>query len=417
MSITMAVDQISMIGKEHVTATARKLVLRHLSKLHTGSLIVIEDDQRLHFGELLPSNHDLYAEMIVKDPSCYLDILLAGTIGAAESFITKDWLSPDLTSVVRVMVKNLNVMDDVDNGFARLSQPLKKWFHKRNQNTPKGSRRNIASHYDLGNNFFKLFLDETMMYSSGIFPKAESSLLEASEHKLQRICEQLDLQPGDKVVEVGTGWGGFAIYAAKNYGCHVTTTTISDQQYRLAKERIQSENLVDRITLLNKDYRELEGHFDKLVSIEMIEAVGWQFYDTFFNKCASLLKRDGLMLIQAITITDQRFEKAKDDVDFIQKYIFPGSCIPSIQTIVTSTMNSSDLRLIKLEDYAEHYARTLNAWCKRLYVNIDEIKGLGYSDDFIRMWTFYLSYCEGGFLERSIGVSHMLFARPDCRSA
>jgi len=226
----------------------------------------------------------------------------------------------------------------------------------------------------------------------------------------------LQLSADDHVVEIGTGWGGFAIYAAKNYGCKVTTTTISEQQFLLAKERVREAGLEDKITLLMEDYRKLEGTYDKLVSIEMIEAVGWQFYDTFFEKCSSLLKPNGSMLIQAITIEDQRYEKAKNDVDFIQKYIFPGSCIPSINALNTASMNSTDMRLIHLDDFAEHYATTLRTWNQTLAKNLDKVRAQGYSEDFIRMWFFYLCYCEGGFMERTIGVSHLVFAKPGFRN-
>lgn len=260
-----------------------------------------------------------------------------------------------------------------------------------------------------------------MMYSSGIFPNSESSMEEASLNKLKRICEKLQLSPNDHVVEIGTGWGGFAIYAAKHYGCRVTTTTISKQQYLLAKARVEEEGLTDKIDLLLEDYRDLtkladqNGGFDKLVSIEMIEAVGWQFYDTFFETCGRLLKPEGMMLIQAITIEDQRYEAAKKDVDFIKRYIFPGSCIPSINALVSANAQSSDMRLVHLDDFAQHYARTLKAWADKLKLNLDKVYELGYSQDFVRMWEFYLSYCEGGFAERTIGVSHLVFAKPGVR--
>lgn len=395
---------------------AKKLVWRQLSKIHTGAIVVYEDGVRHAFGEAILPGEDLYSEMHIHDVSCYSDILTGGSIGASEAYMTGDWTSPDLTSLVRVMAKNMDILDEMEGGFASISKPMLKWFHRLNQNTEKGSRRNIASHYDLGNDFFKLFLDPTMMYSSGIFPHEGATMQEASETKLHRICEKLQLTEEDHVVEIGTGWGGFAIYAAKHFGCKVTTTTISEQQFLLAKERVIQEGLEDKITLLMEDYRKLEGTYDKLVSIEMIEAVGWQFYDTFFEKCSALLKPNGSMLIQAITIEDQRYEKAKHDVDFIQKYIFPGSCIPSINALSTASMNSSDMRLIHLDDFAEHYAKTLGTWNKTLANNLDKVRALGYSEDFIRMWFFYLCYCEGGFMERTIGVSHLVFAKPGFRS-
>lgn len=400
-----------------LSSVAKKILFRQLKLLHTGTLILIEGDTKYTFGESLTNDGlndatHLYAEMHIHDPSCYADIVSGGSIGAAEAYITGDWSSPDLTGVVRVLVRNIDILNQLEGGFASITKPILKSVHWLNENTEKGSRRNIAAHYDLGNEFFQLFLDPSMMYSSGIFPSEHATMQEASEYKLKRICEQLQLKESDEVVEIGTGWGGFAIYAAKNYGCHVTTTTISQQQYNLAKQRVEESGLSNKITLLKQDYRALEGKFDKLVSIEMIEAVGWEYYETFFNSCSTLLKEDGVMLIQAITIEDQRYEAAKRDVDFIKKFIFPGSCIPSINALSTAAMKASDMRLTHMNDFAQHYAKTLRQWALKLDQNLDEIYTLGYSEDFIRMWRFYLSYCEGGFSERAIGVSHLVFAKP-----
>lgn len=394
---------------------AKKLVLAQLENLHTGNLLIIDGDDRYEFGQSATQT-DLCGQLVIEDDSSYQDILMSGSIGAAESYMTGDWTTPDLTMLIRIMVKNMSVLDNLEGGVAALGKPILKWMHRLNQNSPKGSRRNIAAHYDLGNDLFKLFLDPTMMYSSGVFPNQSSSLQDASENKLRLICEKLNLTASDHVVEIGTGWGGFAIYAAKNYGCKVTTTTISEQQYKYAQQQVLQEGLSEQITLLKQDYRDLEGQFDKLVSIEMIEAVGWKFYNTFFDKCSSLLKDNGAMLIQAITIEDQRYEKAKKDVDFIQRYIFPGSCIPSINALLDANRKTSDMRLVQLQDYAEHYARTLRAWHDAFNIKKQDVDALGYSEDFQRMWQFYLSYCEGGFKERAIGVSHLMFAKPNYRS-
>ena len=286
----------SVVNQEHetkktissnskMTMFARYLVHKQLKSLHTGCLKIEEGDNTFTFGEQ-ESDEKTTATLIIHDNSCYSEIMTGGSIGAAESFMTGDWSTPDLTQLVRVMVLNLDILDQMEGGLASLSKPLLKAFHYFNSNSEKGSRRNIAAHYDLGNDLFELFLDPTMMYSSGIFPTADSSMEEASLNKLKIICEKLNLSEQDNVVEIGTGWGGFAIYAAKNYGCRVTTTTISQQQYNLAEERIKQAGLEDKITLLLNDYRDLQknyaGSFDKLVSIEMIEAVGWKFYDTFF---------------------------------------------------------------------------------------------------------------------------------------
>jgi len=396
--------------KTKINSVARKLVLAQLKTLHTGHLILKDASETFSFGD---EASELKAELHVKDTSVFRDILTGGSIGAAEAFMTGDWTTPDLTKLIRLMVKNIDVVDGMEGGLAKLSAPVVKWFHSLNENTEKGSRRNIAAHYDLGNDLFELFLDPTMMYSSGIFPTKEASMEDASLNKLEIICQKLQLSPEDHLLEIGTGWGSMAIYAAKHYGCKVTTTTISEEQYQWANNRIQEEGLTEQITLLKSDYRNLEGQYDKLVSVEMIEAVGWKYYNTFFEKCSSLLKPDGLMLIQAITILDQRYESARKNVDFIQRYIFPGSCIPSIHALNSASMESSDMRMVKLEDYGQHYARTLKAWQTTFMAKLDQVRQQGYSEEFIRMWQFYLSYCEGGFAERQLGLAHMFFAKPE----
>lgn len=411
-------DESQAPGLSVWSSLARRLVFSQLQTLHTGELTIVEDGKRYVFGRATeqggtgPAKPALKGELHVNDAQTYTSIMTGGSIGAAEAFMTGDWSTPDLTALVRIMVRNMDILDQMEGGLAALSRPVLKWFHRMNQNSEKGSKRNIAAHYDLGNDFFELFLDPTMMYSSGIFPSADATMAEASFHKLDTICKKLDLQAGDKVVEIGTGWGGFALHAAKHYGCHVTTTTISEEQFALANERVEKEGLQDQITLLKQDYRQLDGQFDKLVSIEMIEAVGWQFYETFFETCSRLLKDDGLMLIQAITIQDQRYEQARKSVDFIQRYIFPGSCIPSIHALNTASKNASDVRPVHQEDFAGHYARTLRAWLDQFNLNRDKVTELGYSDTFQRMWEFYLCYCEGGFAERAIGVSHLMYAKP-----
>ncbi len=413
MSMSLSSVSIKRSPRLGMQSLAKKMVLSQLKKLHTGVLHVIDGEESYRFGS---ESGGLRAEMHIKDASCYADIMTGGSIGAAEAYMTGDWSTPDLSQLVRLMVRNMDILDQMEGGLALLSRPLLKLFHNLNQNTAKGSKRNIAAHYDLGNELFELFLDPTMMYSSGIFPHAGASMAEASTHKLDVICQKLDLQPGDRVVEIGTGWGGFALHAAKHYGCHVTSTTISEQQFALATQRVKEAGLEDKVTLLKQDYRDLSGKFDKLVSIEMIEAVGWKYYDTFFAKCASLLKPHGVMLIQAITIEDQRYEKAKRNVDFIQRYIFPGSCIPSVQALNTALMRNTDMRLVHFEDFAEHYAQTLSLWCHQFISKLDKVAGLGYSETFVRMWQFYLCYCEGGFRERAIGVGHFVYAKPAYRA-
>ena len=380
-----------------------------LQKLHTGSLEIVEGDNTLQFGK---AGSDMHSRIEILDSEAYRSIALNGSVGAGESYMTGDWTCSDLPMLIRILSRNKDVVDQIDSGLANLGKVALKWLHSLNRNTEKGSRRNIAAHYDLGNDMFELFLDPTMMYSSGIFPSADATMEEASVYKLDRICKKLDLQPTDHLVEIGTGWGSMAIHAAKHYGCKVTTTTISEQQYAWAEEKVKAEGLEDKITLLKKDYRALEGEYDKLVSIEMIEAVGWEYLDTYTATISRLLKPEGMALIQAITIEDQRYEQAKKDVDFIKRYIFPGSFIPCVTAIQNSFTQCTDMKMAHMEDITPHYARTLDAWRKRFLANKNEIMAKGYGEDFIRLWDFYFAYCEGGFAERVIGDVHLMFAKP-----
>jgi cyclopropane-fatty-acyl-phospholipid synthase len=390
---------------------ARKQVLARLSHITQGKLTLIENDQRYVFG----TNDKLAASITVNDAHFYGEIAFGGSIGAGEAYMLGYWKADNLTNVIRIMAANQQVMDTLEGGFKWVSKPLFKALHWLNRNTQDGSRKNIAAHYDLGNDFFKLWLDPSMMYSCAIFTPNDISLEAASTKKLHVICEKLDIKASDHIVEIGTGWGGFAIYAAQHYGCKVTTTTLSKQQFDEANARVEAAGLQDLITILLNDYRDLVGQFDKLVSIEMIEAVGHQFYDVYFKKVSELLKPDGMAIIQAITIVDQRFEAAKNSVDFIQRYIFPGSNIPSITALLASMTQSSDLKLLDLEDIGPHYATTLAAWRDSFFVNIEATRKLGYSEEFIRMWEFYLCYCEGGFAERALGNAHLLLTKPENR--
>ncbi len=392
---------------------AREFVLKRLKNIQSGALTIVENGHQQRFGQ----SGELEATIYVHDPRFYGEIAFGGSVAAGEAYMLGYWTADNLTALIRIMAINQNVMDNLEGQAAWLARPFLKVLHYLNRNTQSGSRKNIAAHYDLGNNMFQLFLDRTMMYSSGIFDRDDMSLEEASLCKLERICQKLKLSPADHVLEIGTGWGGFAIYAAKHYGCQITTTTISKAQYELACERIHAEGLEHKITVLLQDYRDLSGRYDKLVSIEMIEAVGHQFYDTYFNKCGELLKPEGMMLLQAITIADQRYESAKDSVDFIQRYIFPGSCIPSVTAMLHSITRASDMRLFDLEDIGPHYARTLAEWRHNFFKNIEAVRALGYSEEFIRMWEFYLCYCEGGFEERALGDVHMLLVKPSNRRA
>jgi cyclopropane-fatty-acyl-phospholipid synthase len=348
----------------------------------------------------------------ILDPRTYVDVALRGTIGVADAYRSGFWWCDDLTTLVR--------MFGMEGGLALLTKPILWALHRLNRNTETGSRKNIAAHYDLGNGFFRLMLDETMMYSCAYFERPDATLLEASRAKNDLICRKLHLSEQDHVLEIGTGWGGFAIHAASHYHCRVTTTTISRQQFDLAVQRVQEAGLSDRVTVVLKDYRELPDlglQFDKLVSIEMIEAVGHQYYEAFFDICGRLVKENGLMLIQGITIDERFYERAKRSVDFIQHFIFPGSCIPSVSSLTLASARASDLGLVQLEDIGAHYASTLRIWRKNVAAALPRIMALGYRPEFLRLWDFYLSYCEGGFLERSISNVQLVFAKPGWRPA
>jgi cyclopropane-fatty-acyl-phospholipid synthase len=387
---------------------ARRGVHARLAALHDGAIDIIEGGRRQSYG----AGDGLGVELTIHDPRFYSDLAFGGSIGAAEAYMQGYWTASDLTALVRILLQNRDVLDGMESGVARLTAPLQKALHWLNRNTRPGSRRNISAHYDLGNDLFRLFLDPTMMYSSAIFERPDMTLEEAQIARLDRICRKLDLRPGDHLLEIGTGWGAMAIHAAKHYGCRVTTTTLSERQRELAVERIAAAGLTDRVTVLLEDYRDLAGTYDKLVSIEMIEAVGHEFYDAYFSRCSALLKPDGVMLLQAITIADQRYEAARRSVDFIQRYIFPGSCIPSVAAMTQSVARATDMKLVHLEDIGPHYAATLRHWRRNFFANIEAVRTLGYSESFIRMWEFYLCYCEGGFEERAIGDVQMLLAKP-----
>ncbi|TBU96319.1 SAM-dependent methyltransferase [Phytopseudomonas dryadis] len=391
----------------------RGAVIRQLSGLRHGLLLINEGDERLQFGD---PHSSLCARIDVQDGAAWGMLASNGSIGAGEAYIHGYWSSPDLTTVVRLFVSNLDLLDALEGGLARLGRPLLHGLHWFNRNTRKGSRQNIAAHYDLGNALFEQFLDPTMMYSAGQFLDADDSLEQAQLNKLERICQKLALKADDHLLEIGSGWGGMAIYAASRYGCKVTTTTLSREQYAYTAQRIAELGLQARVTLLLEDYRDLSGRFDKLVSIEMIEAVGHRFLPTYFDKCASLLKPDGLMLLQAITIRDQRYEQAKNSVDFIQRYIFPGGALPSLHSMLQIITDKTDMNLQHMEDFGLHYARTLRLWHDNLQQARHRLEKLGYDDYFYRLWEFYLCYCEGGFIERTIGTAQLLLAKPAARA-
>jgi len=388
----------------------RRRIIDTLRQLRDGRVILEENGETLELGDT--SAEALVARITIFNPVFYHEVALGGGVGAGEAYMAGHWQCDDLTTLVRILARNRALLDKVESGTAWLSGVANRGLHWLNRNTGKGSRRNIAAHYDLGNDLFERMLDETMMYSCAFFEHPYDSLQQGSLNKLDRICRKLCLTEADHVIEIGSGWGGFAIHAARHYGCRVTTTTISQEQYDYARQRIRAAGLEDRIDLLFSDYRELGGQYDKLVSIEMIEAVGHQYLDIYLKQCSELLKTDGSMLLQAITIDDQRYDHARKEADFIKRYIFPGSFIPSVTTICQSLTRSTDLRLCDLEDIGLHYARTLRHWRERFFAHEEELQAQGYDEYFRRMWEFYLCYCEGGFLERTISDVQMLLTKP-----
>lgn len=408
-SVLLTTSEVSLADK-----VCRNLFLQCLKQLPFGCLIIQEcGDEIARFGD---DNDELRATVNIKDMSAYRRLLLGGSVGAGEAFMDDLWDSDDVTAVVRIFARNLPTLDKWESKFKWLSMPINKLQHFARRNTRDQAKKNIEAHYDLGNKLYTRFLDDTMMYSSAIYPDANTSLNAAQNYKLKTICDKLQLKESDHLVEIGTGWGGLAVYAAKHYGCKVTTTTISEEQHAWAQEWIAREGLSDRVTLLKKDYRLLEGKYDKLVSIEMIEAVGKQFLGNFFEKCSSLLKDNGLMLLQSITIDDRRYDSYSNSVDFIQKYIFPGGFLPSQYQLNAHLKKHTDMMIRDLHDIGIDYAMTLNHWYEAFISAKDELLKDGYDERFMRMWTYYLKYCEGGFLERTISTVQLVVSKPQFRT-
>ncbi len=393
----------------------RARLLERLAGLQHGRLVVDDALGTVELGEPLSMQPQLRVQVRVRDLAFYRALAANGSVGAGEAYSEGLWQCDDLVALVQLLVRNRDLLDGMETGLARLGGVGLRLGHALRRNSRAGSRRNIAAHYDLGNDFFSLFLSQDLMYSSALWEGADDTLDAASTRKLDVICRKLALRPGERVIEIGTGWGGFAVHAARDYGCHVTTTTISKEQHAEAARRIAQAGLEDQVTLLLQDYRDLEGRYDKLVSIEMIEAIGASNLDGYFRKVASLLKPQGLALIQAITIEDHRYAQALKSVDFIKRHVFPGSFIPSVSAMLAAKTRASDLALVHLEDFGSSYARTLGAWRTRFLAQLPAARALGFDDRFTRLWEFYLAYCEGGFRERSIGVSHLLLARPGAR--
>lgn len=398
------------------TGFVARQVMARLEKIERGQLTLIDGGMRRTFGQ--PTEDcPLAVTLRVLDPRFYSAVAFEGSVGAGASYADGHWTTDDLVAVIRIFAANRDALEGIEGGLARVGSLLLKAYHRRRRNTREGSARNIRDHYDLGNEFFSTFLDPTWMYSAAIYEREEMTLEEAQVAKLERICRKLELSPGQRVLEIGTGWGGFALHAATHHDVHVTTTTISPAQYEMASRRVREAGLESRITLLQSDYRDLEGRYDRLVSIEMIEAVGHQFFDDYFRVCAERLAPDGAMLLQAITIQDQNYRAALSNVDFIQRYIFPGCNIPSIEAIATSVRRATDLRFFHLEDIGPHYARTLREWRVSMLQNRDRVLALGADERFLRLFEFYFAYCEGGFQERVLGDVQLLLTKPRCRIA
>lgn len=397
----------------------RLRMLRALDDLEGGRLTLRERDSVHHLGRGDTGSSTVHVDITIHDPNVWRRFALGGTVGVAEAYMDGAWEVDDLVGLVRLFARNIErVNDGMENGTARLRRWALTALHALQRNTTRRSRRHIAAHYDLGNELFATFLDrEHWMYSSAVFPRAEATLEEASTHKLDLILDKLAIEPHHHLLEIGTGWGGLAIHAARTRGCRVTTTTISEEQYAFTAERVREAGLADRVTLLKDDYRDLEGRFDRVVSVEMVEAVGHQYLGTYFACIDRLLKPDGLALLQCITIRDQRFETAKREMDFIKRYIFPGGFLPSHTAMLNGLSRHTQLNLLDLDEIGLHYARTLREWRLRFESRLDKVRALGYDERFIRMWRYYLCYCEGGFLERTIGTSHLLLAKPGARRA
>jgi cyclopropane-fatty-acyl-phospholipid synthase len=387
----------------------RTLVFNLLDGLCDARLEVVEGDNTEAFGD---TESSFVGVIQVTDQSFYKDVVFSGSIGAAEAYLEGKWSSPDLTQVIRIMARNQSRLDEIDNKTRWVTSIRNWWLRRQNLNSEKGSKRNILAHYDIGNDLYQRFLDASMQYSSAIYSADATNLPLAQKNKMRIICERLDLKPEDHVIEIGTGWGGLAIYMATHVGCKVTTTTISDAQFDYAQQKVNQLNLNDKITLLKQDYRQLEGQYDKLVSIEMIEAVGHEYLSAFFTTCSGLLKPDGKMLLQSITIADGRYEQYRKKVDFIQKYIFPGGCLPSIAVMASHMATSTDMVIEAIDDIGLHYARTLSDWTRSFEQSWPELAELGYSEEFKRLWRFYLSYCEGAFIERVISTHHIVARKP-----
>ena len=389
------------------SALFKMSVFNFLKRISDGQLLIVDGSDERKFG-----SKGMRVSLIIHDKRAYSKLLLGGPIGAAEAYMLGYWSTDNLTRLIRIFLRNRKELEDFNTKASMIKRPLHSLFHRMHRDTLSQSKENISAHYDLGNDFFQLFLDPSLTYSSGYFCDFRDTMEEASFQKVDRICRKLELKPEDEVLEIGTGWGSFALHAATHYGCKITTTTISDEQYEHVVKAVRDRSLEQQVTVLKKDYRSIKGQYGKIVSIEMIEAVGLEYMPTFFKACSQLLKPGGSMLIQAITISEDRFESAKNSVDFIQRYIFPGGALPSVELLMGESQQAN-LRPFGVEDMTEHYAETMLRWRMKFEENLNEIRDLGRGDTFLRMWDYYLCYCEGGFLESAIGCVHMQFQKTE----
>jgi cyclopropane-fatty-acyl-phospholipid synthase len=416
MEGTLNADLLRSRSDGKIYKWQQSVVLKLFSRMQKGYMrITLPDSESVVLGE--PSSY-LKAEMRIVNPDFFKKCIWYGDVGFGESYVDGDWETDSITDVIRWFILNIDD-SSVISGSRRQFSPINmfkamnRWYHRSRENTLKIARRNISEHYDLSNDFFRLFLDPSMTYSSGYFSKPDISLEQAQFEKYDRLCRQLQIKPTDHVLEIGSGWGGFAIHAVKHYGCKVTTITISEEQYKLARSRFEEENLSDRITILLTDYRRMTGQFDKIVSIEMLEAVGHKFLTSYFAQCHALLKKDGLLGLQVITCPDSRYDSLRKNVDWIQKHIFPGSLLPSLGAMSKAIQKTGDLSLVDMKNLGLHYARTLALWRKNFNQNKTQILKLGFDERFIRKWYYYFSYCEAAFFMRNISVVQLVYTRPN----
>lgn len=403
-----------------ITITAKRtwyenMVLRVLSNMHKGSVTIT-----LPSGEVINQGDGkgVHANIIITDNRFFERCVLFGDVGFGECYTMGYWQTDDITNVIKWFLLNVEDAPSISGskvkiGILNLLRFVNRLYHLKRKNDLEGSKENIAEHYDLNNDFFKLFLDPSMTYSSAYFEKEETSLQDAQMAKYDNLCREMKLRPEDSVLEIGSGWGGNAIYMAKKYGCKVTTVTISEEQYKLSKERIEKEGLADKVEVKLMDYRLIKGQFDKIISIEMLEAVGHEFLDVFFKKCNDLLKPKGVLAMQVITSPDSRYESMRKGIDWIQKHIFPGTLLPSIAAINSSINRTGELSMMSLKEMGLHYAKTLNIWKEKFNENLNEVRNLGFDENFIRKWNYYLSYCEAAFATRNINVMQMVYTRPN----